>query len=430
MKHTKKVTLKNKPLSRNMQFKILCLFPAYFMLIGLFSQPLSEIFEGFYTIITEPDFLITDYIKLGGIGAALINASILTFISIGIVYVLKMEITGATITSIFLMMGFSLFGKNIVNIWSILLGVFVYAKYHREHLSKYIYVGFYGTSLSPIITQVIQSSGFPFILNLGVSILVGIAIGFVLPPLATHVFSIHKGYCLYNVGFAAGIIATVIVSIFKSFGFTIEARYIWSSGNNVLFMEILISFFIILIIIGMITEHDFMAKYKDILKHPGICGTDYIVAEGLGATLFNMGVNGIICTLYVIAVGSELNGPTMGGIFTVVGFSATGKHLRNIIPVMLGVYLASLIKVWKITDPSAILAALLSTTHAPIAGRFGFIAGILTGFIHSSVALSIGIVYNGMNLYNNGFAGGIVAAFLVPVILSIEDRQARAKGIT
>ena len=31
--------------------------------------------------------------------------------------------------------------------------------------------------------------------------------------------------------------------------------------------------------------------------------------------------------------------------------------------------------------------------------------------------------YNGTNLYNNGFAGGVVAIFLVPIILAIKDRQ-------
>ena len=49
----------------------------------------------------------------------------------------------------------------------------------------------------------------------------------------------HKGYSLYNVGFAAGIIATVIVSSLKSFGIETEARLIWSSGNNCLFLILL-----------------------------------------------------------------------------------------------------------------------------------------------------------------------------------------------
>ena len=63
-----------------------------------------------------------------------------------------------------------------------------------------------------------------------------------------------------------------------------------------------------------------------------------------------------------------------------------------------------------------------------LAGFVGIIAGVIAGFLHSSVALNVGIVYGGMNLYNNGFAGGLVAMFLVPVIQSIRDRRARARG--
>ena len=131
---------------------------------------------------------------------------------------------------------------------------------------------------------------------------------------------------------------------------------------------------------------------------------------------------------FVLAVGGNLNGPTIGGIFTIVGFSATGKHLRNIFPFMAGVCIASTVRAWDITNPSALLALLFSTTLAPIAGEFGILCGVLAGFLHASVALNVGIVYGGMNLYNNGFAGGIVAMFLVPVIQSIRDRRARAKG--
>ena len=32
-----------------------------------------------------------------------------------------------------------------------------------------------------------------------------------------------------------------------------------------------------------------------------------------------------------------------------------------------------------------------------------------------------------MNLYNNGFAGGLIAIFMIPVIQSIRSRKARAK---
>ena len=74
------------------------------------------------------------------------------------------------------------------------------------------------------------------------------------------------------------------------------------------------------------------------------------------------------------------------------------------------------------------LALLFSTTLAPVAGEFGVVAGIVAGYLHSSVVLNVGIVYGGMNLYNNGYAGGIVAIFMVPVIQSVMDRRARARG--
>ena len=418
-----------KPRSRDRQFLFLALVPAYFILVGFFLQSPGEILQGIFTIIREPDFLITDYFIIGGVGAAFVNAGILTLVSIGIVYGLGMDFDGHTITSACLMFGFSLFGKNLLNIWAIMLGVFLYARYHRTSVSRYIYIGYYGTSLSPIITQVMQMWELPIPVRMGLCILTGTVIGFVLPPLCTHVHYSHKGYSLYNVGFAGGIIATVIVSMFKSFGITIESRLIWSEGNNGMFLALLFVLFGGMILYGVLSgKKEAVRGYRNILKCYGLGGTDYYKTEGGSATLINMGVNGLASMIILVALGGELNGPTIGSIFTVVGFSATGKHLRNILPVMAGVCLASVAKNWSITDPSAQLTLLLSTTLAPIAGEFGILAGVLAGFLHSSVALNVGIVYGGMNLYNNGFAGGIVAIFLVPVIQSVMDRRARARG--
>ena len=418
-----------KPRPRDRQFLFLALVPAYFILVGFFLQSPGEILQGIFTIIREPDFLITDYFIIGGVGAAFVNAGILTLVSIGIVYGLGMDFDGHTITSACLMFGFSLFGKNLLNIWAIMLGVFLYARYHRTSVSRYIYIGYYGTSLSPIITQVMQMWELPIPVRMGLCILTGTVIGFVLPPLCTHVHYSHKGYSLYNVGFAGGIIATVIVSMFKSFGITIESRLIWSEGNNGMFLALLSVLFGGMILYGVLSgKKEAVRGYRNILKCYGLGGTDYYKTEGGSATLINMGVNGLASMIILVALGGELNGPTIGSIFTVVGFSATGKHLRNILPVMAGVCLARVAKNWSITDPSAQLALLLSTTLAPIAGEFGILAGVLAGFLHSSVALNVGIVYGGMNLYNNGFAGGIVAIFLVPVIQSVMDRRARARG--
>ena len=126
---------------------------------------------------------------------------------------------------------------------------------------------------------------------------------------------------------------------------------------------------------------------------------------------------------YVLAVGSDLNGPVIGAILTIVGFAAFGKHPRNVVPIMLGVFLAGILKPWSPADPSIVLAALFGTTLAPIAGRFGWHWGIVAGVLHASAATSVGWLHAGLNLYNNGFAAGLVAAVLVPVIVAVTGRK-------
>ena len=70
---------RNRIYIRAEKFGLLALIPLYFIVVGLMIQPLSDIIPGLWRIIKEPDFLITDYFLVGGIGAAFINAGILTW---------------------------------------------------------------------------------------------------------------------------------------------------------------------------------------------------------------------------------------------------------------------------------------------------------------------------------------------------------------
>ena len=62
------------------------------------------------------------------------------------------------------------------------------------------------------------------------------------------------------------------------------------------------------------------------------------------------------------------------------------------------------------------MAALFGATLAPVAGCFGWPAGVLAGFLHGSVVLRTGGFVGGVNLYNNGFSGGLVSIFLCAVL--------------
>ncbi|WP_024823016.1 DUF1576 domain-containing protein [Aminobacterium mobile] len=393
----------------------LCAFCCLFMIFGVvMSSSPATLLKGVCAIIQDPDYLISDYIGIGGIGAAFFNSGLLTFLMTALLFFFKINITGISISSLLTVSGFALFGKNILNVWPIVLGVYFYSLYQKEHFSRYIYIALFGTALAPLVSHLLFSSLLPLLLRPLASFILGISVGMMLPPLVSAFLRFHQGYNLYNVGFVTGVLGTVYVSILRSYGLLVETRMIWTTGNNKLLGIFFIAIFIIMICTAFTLDR--WSKIKWVMAYSGRAVSDFVILEGWGATLMNMGTMGLLATFYILVIGGDLNGPTIGGILTVVGFSAFGKHPRNTIPIILGIALGAITKKWSLAAPPIQLAALFGTTLAPITGEFGWKYGVLAGFIHSSVVLNVGMLHAGFNLYNNGFSGGLVAAVLLPLI--------------
>jgi Protein of unknown function (DUF1576) len=407
-----------------------CAYAAAFVVFGFVVDTPERIFVGLIEIITTRDALLTDYFGAGGIGAACVNAGVLTLVVSFIYYKAQAKLSGASVACLFLVLGFGLFGKNILNIWFIVLGVLLYARFKGEAFTEHINTAFFGTALAPVFSEILFSTSLPIEARLPLSIVTSLATGFVLTPAAAQLFKAHMGFSLYNMGFTAGIVGTLVVAIYKSYGFIPEPVMIWTTGHNLLLSEFLSVLFISMIAIGLYADGSVLPKLKQIVDSSGQAPTDFISLVGFAPTLVNMGLTGAIGTAYVLLIGGDLNGPVIGAILTIVGFSAFGKHPRNIIPIMAGVFVGALAKPWNASDPSVTLAALFGTTLAPIAGRFGWHWGVVAGFVHSSAALSVGYLHAGLNLYNNGFAAGIVAAVLVPVIMAVDPRNNRDREPT
>lgn len=405
-------------------YPLLLGFSGFLLLVGLILGDLSSIPAGLWTIITTEDTLITDYIQIAGIGAAFVNAGLVTAISAFLLSRSDETPNGFTLVVAGLMAGFSLFGKNIVNIWPILAGTFLYAKIQREHFGKYVSVGLMATALAPVVSFVALGGRTG---SLPAGILVGVVIGFVLPPLAAYTFRVQNGMNLYNVGFACGLTAMLLVPVMSSLGAAPEKVHHWSTGNNLTFgilMAILCVFFILA---GLFLCHRPIwaawSGYLRLLKTTGRAPQDYLRMFGSSAVLISAGVNGLLSTACILLIGGDLNGPTLGGILTIMGFSAFGKHARNILPVMAGVLLGGALMEHGVNAPSLQLAVLFGTTLAPISGYFGWPAGIVAGFLHASVVLHAGTPVAGLNLYNNGFSGGLIAIVLFPVLTAVLRRR-------
>lgn len=398
-----------------------------FIVFGLSQSPLGEIIAGFLRIIASTNILITDYVALGGIGTAFVNAGLLMLCSVALLWHLRSQMNGIGIAAVFLMGSFGLFGKNIVNVWPIIFGTWLYARLKREAFRKHVCTALFATSLAPIVTEFAFVLRLPGWTGLLLGALVGVCMGLVTPPLAAHLKNVHKGFSLYNVGFTAGIIGTVLVSLLKSYGYQTGFSLIWSEGNDLRFSVFLLVLFVCFVVLGAVLSRRPLAGLRRIFCASGQSCSDFIKLGGFGSALINMGINGMVATGYVLAVGGPLNGPTIGGILTIAGFGACGKHIKNIVPVLLGVVLGSMTKVWSIDEPAVLLAALFGTSLAPVSGHYGWVWGVAAGFINSSVALCSGVLHGGLNLYNTGFSAGIVGAFLVPLVEALPARLKRAQ---
>ncbi|HSR03537.1 MAG TPA: DUF1576 domain-containing protein [Proteiniclasticum sp.] len=385
----------------------------------LFNTP-SEIFTGLGRIITSSSILLTDYMMVGNIGSAFVNSGLLMLIAIYIASRSNTSVSGPLVAAVFTIGGFAFFGKNLYNIWPIMGGVMLYAKYQKEPFGKFILPAFFGTALGPLVSQISFGFNLHPILGIVLGILAGISAGFILPPLANHFIRFHQGYNLYNIGFTSGIVGLLYMSLLRGFSLDNPPTLILLEGHMQGLSVYLAVLFLSMIIYGFETCSDVANGLSHLFSHTGRLVSDFVASDGFPVTLINMGLLGFVSTAYVILMGGTLNGPILGGIFTVVGFGAFGKHVKNVVPVMAGIYLANLVFHWEVSSIGSLLAALFATTLAPVAGAYGIIPGIIAGFLHMAVVMNVGYLHGGMNLYNNGFSGGFVAAILVPIFDSLK----------
>ena len=403
---------KRKEIMNSTCFKVVLIYLLVLIGGGFYLGFEHGLWADLWNIFTQPAMLLTDFFVVGSAGAALVNAGLVGLIGLAVSVGVKVPIRGPIIAGIFTMVGFSMMGKTVMNIIPIFIGVWLYARLQDEYFHHFILNALFGTALAPLVSTAAIALEF----GVGGGLVFGGIAGFLVPPLAAHLLGSHQGMNLYNIGFTAGFIGTLFAGLFRAFGPAMELQGIAGVGFNEQVFWPLVLYLASMIGVGMILNKGKWEKLREILDSTGALVSDFVTQSGLGATLINMGLVGLIGTAYVALVGGSYNGLSISGIFTMVAFGAFGKHPRNILPIMVGAALSFYFFQWDFTEPGAVLGVLFGTTLAPIAGSFGIAAGLVAGFLHISMVMNVGFLHGGLNLYNNGFSGGLVATIMVGVL--------------
>jgi hypothetical protein len=391
--------------------------------LSLFLDKPMNTLIGYFNILTSSGLLISDYLHIGGLSASLFNVASLLLVYFSLINHLQIKVTGPIFAGLFTIAGFAFFGKNLVNTLPLLSGIYLYSLYHKIDIRNVMIIILFSTGISPLVSFTMFDSGINLIYSIPLGIFLGVFTGFILPPFAAHTVKFHSGYDLYNIGFAMGILALIYTAGFKAFGIIVSPVNLISVDYHWILFSILLLFSICFIIIAYMIDNSVHTAYTLILEKSGRLVTDFIREAGLAPALLNIGLMGLLSLIFVLVLNIKISGPVIGGILTVMGFSAFGKHPKNSVPVMLGVTAAAFLSHYTLNSASVVIAIFFGTALAPISGKYGPVIGFFAGFVHFFVVQATSPFQGGFDLYNNGFAAGFVAAVFVPILESFRKEE-------
>ncbi len=188
-------------------------------------------------------------------------------------------------------------------------------------------------------------------------------------------------------------------------------RFLYLVGSWFIFLGVLFSVFI-----------DDVSLFKQltiIISEPDQLLTDYLEIAGLGGAFVNSGLLMIGFTTLLKLMKIALSGVSIAAIFTIGGFALFGKNLFNVTPIIVGVFLYTLLSGQNMK--TYLYVALFGTALAPMAthfvfsgefGHLGIFLAILTGFLLPPLSSFCLTLHRGYNLYNVGFTAGFLGMIL------------------
>jgi len=397
---------------------------ALFVIVSLFVEPINTLLPGLWKICTFSEVLTVDSCQVGGLNGAMLNAGLLGFITILLLKLGKVQANGTSFGAFFLAVGYGFFGKNCINIWPFALGVWLYALSKKESYGKYAHFSIFSGALAPVVSEMIfnRHLAYPLWLGIILGIVMGALIGFIMPAVSAHAATLHKGHNLYNAGVSAGLIGVVLFGVYKNAVLKsagADGDYglnsVWTEGQYHLFFVIfLCALFAVCLIVGLIMDKG-LRNYGSLIMRTGH-GCDYTALDGFGAVLINFGFLGLMTMGYFLCTGAKLTGPVIGALLCLTCWAGNGSHPRNVLPIMVGYMLASLVNGMPLSTNGWLIGLCFASGLSPISGRWGYHWGIIAGFLHALVVLNAAAFHGGFNVYNGGFTSGLLLVVLIPVI--------------
>ena len=186
-----------------------------------------------------------------------------------------------------------------------------------------------------------------------------------------------------------------------------------------------IAVFVLAIVLGLSLGGSFKT-YGKLLRESGF-GADFGASYGAGTGILNFGIYGLFIVLYYNLIGANWNAATIGCVFCMVCCCFKGSHPGNVWPIMVGYVAASFAAkglcaalgtdfTTAINAQAIVIGLCFANGLSPVAGRYGWWAGILFGALHYGLVTSVPFTHGGFLLYNGGFTAALICFLFIPVM--------------
>lgn len=412
----------------------------------------GEMLTGLAEILMSPAQLTKDDFIIGSISGTFLNVGLVGLVCAVMTCLPGAAVNGGTIAAYFLTTGFSFWGINFLNMWPFFLGVMLYTIVKREPFPKYVNIAMFATALCPLASELLlrypNSEEVHGVTLTGVVLMlaVGMLIGFMTPAMAAHSPNVHKGYDLYSAALPGVLLGLFgVAALYKTLGHDVPAITATLGGSHPgEVWTFCIVFFALCILAGFWLNDKSFKGYAALLRDTGH-KSDFVAKYGPGLAVMNVGVYGLMILAYYIFVNAirgdafaGFNSVTLGIVFCMVCFGAAGAHPGNVWPIMVG-YMAfsyfftgCLGGAFPVNAQAIMVGLCFASGLAPIAGNYGWWAGVLAGGMHYLLVTSIPAIHGGFSLYNGGFTSLVIAVILVPQLEAFcktkEQRLAAGNG--
>jgi len=388
------------------------------LLVGDFGQNLA----GLKTILLSPAQLTIDYFKIGTVGGTFLNAALVGYVCVILLVYAREYASGVSLMAYFLTVGFSFFGINIMNIWPLFAGTWLYARWIKKPFAPWVNMAMFATSLAPFVSEMIVryplwegAAGEPWLRILS-AVIVGVLCGFLLPILCQHGPNLHKYHSLYNAASVSGFIAIVLFSVlFRAAGVEIPTNTNIGGSYPAVANGFALTVSALMILAGFWMNERSLKEFREVLFSTAY-KVDFVKDNGFAPTLINIGAVGLLATLYYNVTRAPFTGPTVGCIICLLAVAPCGTTVINLLPIMAGYAIAASFCSFELSTQAIAVGLCFAGALSPIAGRFGSLCGVAAGLLHACIVTTVVTFHGGFCLYNGGFTAGVVAIFLVPIL--------------